>query len=50
MGAPTGPALVLATITGELPSGDPNAAIDRLVRFLTTADRVFEGRLARRLS
>ncbi len=32
----------LATITGELGSADPDSAIDRLVRFLSTADRVFE--------
>lgn len=32
----------LATITGELASADPDAAVDRLIRFLSTADRVFE--------
>jgi hypothetical protein len=32
----------LATITGELASADPDAAVDRLLRFLATADRVFE--------
>jgi hypothetical protein len=35
-------AATLATITGELASADPDAAVDRLVRFLSTADRVFE--------
>jgi hypothetical protein len=35
-------AATLATIIGELASADPDAAIDRLVRFLSTADRVFE--------
>jgi hypothetical protein len=37
-----GIAATLATITGELASADPDAAVDRLVRFLSTADRVFE--------
>src|SRR3984893_8977300 len=32
----------LAPITGDLASADPDAAVDRLVRFLSTADRVFE--------
>jgi hypothetical protein len=31
-----------ATISGELASVDPDAAVNRLVRFLATADRVFE--------
>ncbi len=31
-----------ATISGELASADPEAAFDRLVRFLASADRVFE--------
>ncbi|MGH7248616.1 MAG: DUF6880 family protein, partial [Pseudomonadota bacterium] len=35
-------AATLATITGELASADPDAAVDRLARFLSTADRVFE--------
>ena len=35
-------AATLATITGKLASADPDAAVDRLVRFLSTADRVFE--------
>jgi hypothetical protein len=35
-------AATLATITGELASADRDAAVDRLVRFLSTADRVFE--------
>jgi hypothetical protein len=35
-------AATLATITGELASADTDAAVDRLVRFLSTADRVFE--------
>src|SRR6202022_2090568 len=35
-------AATLATITGELAAADPDAAVDRLVRFLSTADRVFE--------
>ena len=35
-------AATVATITGELASADPDAAVDRLVRFLSTADRVFE--------
>ncbi len=35
-------AATLATITGELASADPGAAVDRLVRFLSTANRVFE--------
>ncbi len=35
-------AATLATITGELASADPGAAVDRLVRFLSTADRVFK--------
>ncbi len=35
-------AATLATITRELAAADPDAAIDRLVRFLSTADRVFE--------
>jgi hypothetical protein len=34
-------AATLATITGELASADPDAAVGRLVRFLSTADRVF---------
>src|ERR1700682_5376868 len=32
----------LAPIPGELPSADPAARVDRLVRFLSTAGRVFE--------
>jgi hypothetical protein len=32
----------LETIIGELAAADPDAAIDRLARFLSTADRVFE--------
>jgi hypothetical protein len=32
-------AATLATISGELATVDPDAAIDRLVRFLSTADR-----------
>ncbi|MGO9238892.1 MAG: DUF6880 family protein [Methylocella sp.] len=35
-------AATLATITGELASAEPDAAVDRLVRFLSTAHRVFE--------
>jgi hypothetical protein len=35
-------AATLATITGELAAADPDAAVDRLVWFLSTADRVFE--------
>src|ERR1700730_16325970 len=35
-------AATLATITGELASADRDAAVDRLVRFLSTAGRVFE--------
>jgi hypothetical protein len=35
-------AATLATITGELASADPDAVVDRLVRFLSTAVRVFE--------
>jgi hypothetical protein len=35
-------AATLATITGEMAAADPDAAIDRLARFLSTADRVFE--------
>ena len=35
-------AATLATITEELGSADPDAAVDRLVRFLSTADRVSE--------
>jgi uncharacterized protein DUF6880 len=35
-------AATVATITGELAAADPAAAADRLVRFLSTADRVFE--------
>src|SRR5580704_13174243 len=35
-------AATLATITGDLAAADPDAAVDRLVRFLSTADRVFE--------
>ena len=35
-------AATLAIITDELASADPDAAVDRLVRFLSTADRVFE--------
>ena len=36
------PAATLATITDELAAADPDAAIDRIVRFISTADRVFE--------
>jgi hypothetical protein len=35
-------AATLATITGELAPADPDAAVDRLKRLLSTADRVFE--------
>jgi hypothetical protein len=35
-------AATLTTITGELAVADPGAAVDRLVRFLSTANRVFE--------
>jgi hypothetical protein len=35
-------AATLSTITGELAAADPDSAIDRLIRFLSTADRVFE--------
>ncbi len=34
-------AATVATITGELASADPDAAVDRLVRFLSTANLVF---------
>jgi hypothetical protein len=33
-------AATVATITGELASADPDAAVDRLVRFLSTANLV----------
>jgi len=36
-----GIAATVATITGELAAADPAAAVDRLVRFLSTAERVF---------
>lgn len=35
-------AATVATITGELASADPAAAVDRLIHLLSTADRVFE--------
>jgi hypothetical protein len=35
-------AATLATIRDELAAADPDAAIDRIVRFISTADRVFE--------